>query len=450
VPRDVVALVSADDFVSAIRVYADRINDLLRRGGVPAFDAIDISETQALALLDALIDEPETVIDLAGWWFARAMDAINARASRATEFATIDEPVSLLAGTDREQQVRAALAALPEPERTAIVLRDAYDLPPQAVGVALGLDTQTASTLIASGRLGLVSAYDSRAAPDLSGHTGRTTVDVVSLSRLADGTLESPWAAPLRRHAANCPACEEMVETLARGRRLAAGLPIIAMDDDVRAGVLNRVGARADAELPSADEIQRAIDDDRDPGPPISPVFAVVVLVLALALGIAVAVVTRSDKPSRPAAAPTASSSPASSPSAAPSTTPTLPGPIPTLTPSLSPSASASPKRSKRPHHSPSPTPSKSATAPTTGPSLTLAPSHGPSGTTVTVRGGGWQPGTTVTLTYGHTGSTASATVDSHGRFVANLVATAVLPGAEEITVRDGSKSAEARFNQTL
>jgi hypothetical protein len=53
-------------------------------------------------------------------------------------------------------------------------------------------------------------------------------------------------------------------------------------------------------------------------------------------------------------------------------------------------------------------------------------------------------------LTYGHTGSTASATVDAHGRFVANLVATAVLPGAEEIVVRDGSASAQARFTQTL
>jgi hypothetical protein len=66
VPRDVVALVSADDFVSAVRVYSDRVNDLLRRGGVPAVEAIEICETHALALLDAVVNAPETVIDLAG------------------------------------------------------------------------------------------------------------------------------------------------------------------------------------------------------------------------------------------------------------------------------------------------------------------------------------------------------------------------------------------------
>ena len=291
-PRDVVALVSADDFVSAVRVYSDRVNDLLRRGGVPALEAIEICETHALALLDAVVNAPESVIDLAGWWFARAIEVTSGAAASPAP-AAIDEPISMLAGTAGEEQVRAALAGLPEAERAAVILRDGYDLPNQAVGVALRRGEESAAELTAVGRLNLVAAYDDRRAPDLSGHSGRTTVDLVALSRLADGTLESPRGAPLRRHVGNCPACEEVLESLAKGRRLAAGLPIIAMDDDARESLIDRVATRAEAVLPSHDAVLRAVDEDHDPGPVVSPVIAIVALVLALSLGIAIAVVSR-------------------------------------------------------------------------------------------------------------------------------------------------------------
>jgi hypothetical protein len=291
VPRDVVALVSADDFVSAVRVYADRVNDLLRRSGSPALEAIEVTETQALALLDAVVSTPETVIDLAGWWVARAIEHAN-RAGSTDNLPAIEEPISVLAGTTGEEQVRAGLAALPENQRGAVVLRDSYDLPPQAVGVALRRGAEPAAELTAIGRLALVAAYDSRPVPDLSAHSGRTTVDLVSLSKLAEGTLESPRAAPLRRHVGNCAACEDVYEALAKGRRLAAGLPISAMDDDARESMIERIGARAAALLPSHEAVLRAVDHDHDPGPTVSPVIAVIVLVLALALGIAIAVLS--------------------------------------------------------------------------------------------------------------------------------------------------------------
>jgi DNA-directed RNA polymerase specialized sigma24 family protein len=292
VPRDVVALVSADDFVGAVRVYADRVNDLLRRAGAHPVEAIETAETQALALLDAVVRAPETVIDLAGWWFARSMETIGRDGGKAPHTA-VEEPVSVLAGTTGEEQVRAALAGLREAERNAVVLRDCYDLPPQAVGVALRRGLDPAAALTSTGRLQLVSVYDARQIPSLAGHAGRTTVDVVSLSRLADGSLEPPRAAPLRRHVANCTACEDVLESLAKGRRLAAGLPIIAMDDDSRLALINRVSGRAVALLPSHEAVLRAVDEDHDPGPAISPVIAVIVLVLALTLGIAIAVVSR-------------------------------------------------------------------------------------------------------------------------------------------------------------
>jgi DNA-directed RNA polymerase specialized sigma24 family protein len=449
VPRDVVALVSADDFVSAVRVYADRVNDLLRRNGVPALEAIEVCETHALALLDAVVNAPETVIDLAGWWFARAIE-LTSRTGETATLDALDEPISMLAGTAGEGQVRSALAGLPDAERAAVVLRDCYDLPPQAVGVALRRGTDSAAELTAAGRLHLVAGYDGRPVPDLSGHSGRTTVDLVALSKLAEGTLESPRAAPLRRHVGNCPACEEVLESLAKGRRLAAGLPIIAMDDDARSSLIERVSTRAEMVLPSHEAVLRAVDEDHDPGPVVSPVIAVIVLVLALALGTAVAVISRSSG----AAAPT-------------------PRPIHTILPSETPafSVSAVPKphhhsggatalptvrtstpTSKPTHHrTATPKSTKSSAPPDAGPpAISLSPNTGHAGTTIAVIGSGFRPGTTVDVSYANGRSTSTAIVNASGDFTAHLRADALLPGPETVSARDGSKSANAEFTQRL
>jgi hypothetical protein len=66
------------------------------------------------------------------------------------------------------------------------------------------------------------------------------------------------------------------------------------MDDDARESLIARVATRASATLPSHEAVLRAVDEDHDPGPAISPVVAVVVLVLALTLGIALAIVLHS------------------------------------------------------------------------------------------------------------------------------------------------------------
>jgi hypothetical protein len=446
VPRDVVALVSADDFVSAVRVYSDRVNDLLRRGGIPAIEAIEVSETNALALLDAVVNAPETVIDLAGWWFARAIE-VTSGAGSAPALAAVDEPISMLAGTAGEEQVRAALAGLPETERAAVILRDGYDLPVQAVGVALRRGEESAAELIANGRLRLVAAYDGRRVPDLSGHSGRTTVDLVALSGLADGTLESPRGAPLRRHVGNCPACEEVLESLAKGRRLAAGLPIIAMDDDARESLIDRVATRAEAVLPSLDAVLRAVDEDHDPGPVVSPVIAVVALVLAVSLAIAIAVVSHGA--SSPAAQPPA-------PINTPVVTETPSFPVaPVITPRHLKSTSAQPtitsttSRSGKPHTA---TPTANATKsrpPRAGPArISLSPTSGGSGTPITVNGAGFPPRTVVQLSYANGRSTSTARVDANGSFTGHLQANSLVPGNQTVTATDGSKSASAQFAQ--
>jgi DNA-directed RNA polymerase specialized sigma24 family protein len=427
--------VSADDFISAIRVYADRVNDLLRRRGIPPLEAIDILETHALALLDTVINAPETVIDLAGWWFARAFEMTSA--TREVSAAADDEATSVLAGTETEQRVRAALDALREVERNAVILRDAYDLPPQAVGVALRRGQDRAAELTAAGRLALVAAYDDKRSPDLSGHSGRTTVDVPSLSRLADGTLDSPRAAPLRRHVSNCAACEEMLETLARGRRLAAGLPIIAMDDDAREAMLERIADRAIATLPSHDAVLRAVDEDHDPGPLVSPVIAVLALLLAIALGVGIGALSRAGDNTLGPLADTP----------APSLTPVVPAF----------SVSPSPHRHKTPSPSPSatldltPTAAPTPTAPPVQvvyhPTITLSPTAGPSGSDFTVNGAGWVPGTRVFVSYAAKPQ-ASARVNSDGTWSASVVANSFLPGQRIVTVTDGPHTVHAFFTQ--
>lgn len=449
-PRDVVALVSADDFVSAVRVYADRVNDLLRRRGVPPLEAIEIAETHALALLDAVVNAPETVIDLAGWWFARAIEVTNAATSpEDTADDAGGEAVSMLAGTDAEARVRDALAGLPDQQSAAVILRDGYDLPPQAVGVALRRGSESAAELTAAGRLGLVAAYDERRPPNLLGHTGRTTVDLTSLSRLAEGTLDAPRAAPLRRHLNSCAACEEVVEALARGRRLAAGLPIIAMDDDAREALIDRVAHRAVAVLPTHETVLRVVDEDHDPGPAVSPVVVVIVLVLALALGVALGVVSRSGS---------------HSPGPLADTPPPTQAPV---TPLFSPTPSHRPKRHKA-SLSPSPqlsssapaAPTRSATASSTptvsdtptaviDPQVSLSPTGGRQGTSITVSGTGWPPNSRVYVSYAGRPA-GSARVHNDGTFSAHAVANSVLPGGRKVTATDGSYVMTAIFNQHL
>src|SRR6185312_10196972 len=132
VPREVVALVSADDAIAAIRVHADRVHDLLRRSGCGPQESVEVTESYAFALIDAIVNAPETVGDMAGWWFGRALELGRRLGGTADQQPEEQASTSVLAGTEGEAKVRAALATLPESERDAVLLRDGYDLPPQA------------------------------------------------------------------------------------------------------------------------------------------------------------------------------------------------------------------------------------------------------------------------------------------------------------------------------
>jgi hypothetical protein len=443
VPREVVALVSADDVVAAVRVHADRVHDLLRRSGCGVDESVEVCESYAFALIDAVVNAPETVGDLAGWWFGRALE-LGRRLGEPGGEPTSADTTSVLAGTSGESQVRAALASLPEQERAAVLLRDGYDLPPQAVAVALRRDLAMTQALIAAGRLRLVSHYDDRPVPDLTVHEGRATVEPGLLAAMADGTLAAPRVVPLRRHVAGCPSCEDAVEMMAKGRRLAAALPVVAMPDDARESMLERVSDRAHYVLPSVDDVLLAIDEDEEAPPVISPIAVVLAIVVALVLGVGVAALT-ANRPGGDSVALASPQPPSIAPSFPANASPTLsrsPKPHRSVTPSTTTSARVSPTSA------PANTPTSAAPA-TAG--ISIDPTAGPRGTTITVSGSGWTPGTLVTVRYSGTlaGSGGSATVDDSGRFTTTVNANAALPGSYTVTASDGSQTASQPFRQT-
>ena len=449
-PREVVALVSADDVVAAVRVHADRVHDLLRRSGCGAEESIEVCESYAFALVDALVNAPETVGDMAGWWFGRALDLGrrlgDAVAEPVTDQPAAEMPTSVLSGTSGESQVRAALTQLPEQERAAVMLRDAYDLPPEAVAVALGRDVEWAATLVASGRLRLASLYDDRPIPDLAAHSGRTPADLGTLGRLTDGSLPAQRSVPLRRHLGVCSSCEDVAERLTKARRLVAGLPVLAMPDDAREAMIERVAARAMTVLPSVDEVLLAIEEEDETRPAVSPLVAIVAVVLALVLGVAVAAVTSSEAAGNSGLTQTPDNS-----SAAPES--------PAFSVPATPSQSAkSPKPAKSASATPTATASTTATATTTTSvaplpdgTIALSPSSGPRGTHVEVTGTGWAPGVPVTVRYTGTlaTSTDSVTPNKRGTFTAHVTANGALPGSYTVSADNGSQSASQKFNQT-
>lgn len=441
-PREVVALVSADDAVAAVRVHADRVHDLLRRSGCGAEESVEVTESYAFGLLDALVNRPETVGDMAGWWFGRALE-LSRRLGDASAEPTDDESASVLAGTSGEAQIRAALATLPDDERNAVMLRDAYDLPIQAVAVALRRDEASAGELVGVGRLHLLSRYDDRPPPGLAGHSGRTPADLATLTALADGTLPAARAVPLRRHLGTCPACEDVVDALAKARRLTAALPIIAMPDEAREAMLERIAVRAAAALPTVDEVLTAVEQDDDTRPAIAPLAVVLAIVLALVLGVAVAAITRSGTGGRasdelPPVATAPTEEPSFSVSATPSAKPTATATRtarPSSTPSASRSASAGP----------------TSTRGETIAEITLSPTQGPRGTNITVDGTGWTPGDLVTVVYSGpiSQSRTAVTVNADGTFSTTVTANGLVPGDYTVQATGSNATASAPFRQT-
>lgn len=449
VVREVRALVSADDVVAAVAVHADRANDMLRRNGIPAYEAVDVLDRYAAELIAALERQPEIVGDLAGWWFGRCLSALAVEPfSQPADHGRVR---SLLGKGETEQNIRAALAGLPRLQRLAVVLRDAYDLPLAAAAVALDRSALSTADLVAAGRLQLMSGYDDTPTPAAAGHVGRAPIDIAALTAVADGSADPQVTLAQRRHVSACDLCEEMLERMGRARRLALGLPVLALADADRERLIDRTRARADDALPTQDEVVAAAVADVEPrGVPM--ILVAGLLFIAAVLGVGAGAVSRHlqasastgpvgsrplppvpvDQPVSPSGAPVTSSPPAAKR--------TLPPLIIRTSRTPPPSSSAAPARSR------SAPPTSSSAAATAA--MTITPTSGPSGTVIDVTGTGFLPGSTVSVTYGGMQGTTAVT-DANGAFTASVTASAALPGSYDVTASDGIDSVSQAFDQT-
>lgn len=439
-------LVSADEYLAAVRVHADRVHDLLRRLGCGPDTATEITTVTALDLLETLVERPETVPDLVGWWAHRAL-RLGRRAARDEQShgRRAGSATSVLAGSSGEAQVREALAELPARERTAVLLRDGYDLPPYTVGVALGGADDVVSCY-ARGRLDLVAHYDNRSPPDLAAHPGRPPADLDTLTCLADGSLLPAAATSLRRHVHGCPLCEDVVETSAKGRRLAAGLPVIALADEDRDVLLDHAEERARQLLPTAEEVllahERAADE-----PLLGRSRIITSLVAAVLLGVIAGYLTRPGPARTGIPLALGTPTPAATASSTPRPRVSRSSPAPSTTARTVASRSSTPPPPPNPAGS---SPQSSTVA------IQISPAQGPNGTTVTVTGTGWTPGTAVSVQFVDSAGTATsasqAVASAAGTFTTTVTAQdpSLLPTSCTVSAAGGGRHASAPFQRTL
>jgi DNA-directed RNA polymerase specialized sigma24 family protein len=440
---------SAEDVSAAVRIHADRVHDFARRLGCSGAAAVEVVETSALDLVEAVATAPHTVPDLVGWWFGRAR-ALGRRVSDTRH----DPPLGGgVLSADRDQVVLAeTLDTLPERERVALLLRDSYALSAPSVAVALGTEVDAAMETVGRARLAFLASVGDEDVLPTAGHA----VQLSALARLAEGGPVAAADATARRHAQACAMCRSVSDAQSRAHQMLAGLTVVALPEELRSGVLGRVDAQARAALPLAAELVLNDDDLLDDAPSrwLVPLYAVLGLIAAVVVGTILGLFlsrgssgTSASSNNDPNVLPEVTGKPVPTESPLPTAFPTLSGnPSPTVfvvSPTPSPgSASRAPS-------------STGAPEPATEPlALTADPSSGPNGTTVTLQGTGWLPRGTVAIDYldplgRQTGSHASATVDARGRFTTTLSAQdpANLPGRHTIRATDGTQTLSTTFD---
>lgn len=455
--------VSAERLSSLVRVHADRVHDALRRLGCGPQDAARTVEASALDLVDEVAGpgDPEPL----GWWFARARELAAQVPGSPGEGRPVGEGV--LASDSDQALLGAALGALPERARFALLLRDSYDLPAAVVGAALGTTADGALEEVGRARLDFLPGIDGEPAAVLADHAG----DLGVLARLGEGGPVEARDATARRHAQACTACRGVVEAQDWAHRLLGGLVVVALPNAEREPLLQRVEQRAREVLPAGGSVairaagavvERTVrDEDEDDvrRRVLSPLGVLLGLVLAVAAGLGLGLLlVRSPggisvalagggtplvtAPPLPRLAP----APADQVRRAQS-----PPPAETRVFTLPPATTAPPPPPPPP---PSPDPVQTTAAPSDAFAIRLDPASGPNGQELQVSGTGWTPGAPVTIEYldtlgQRTGSSATAVADGGGAFSVQLAAQDPqnLPGEHEVRASEGARSASALYD---
>lgn len=436
-------MLTADDVLAAVRVHADRLHDAVRRLGCGPEVAAHVVETASLDLVDTVARSRGDVQDPVGWLFARGRAL--ARGAAGGEDDALPLGGGVLGGDATQVRLAEALESRPERERSALLLRDSYDLPMPAVAAALALDVTAATEAVGAARLALLPGLTDAVAPRVPDH-----VPLTSLTRLAEGGQHAARESTAFRHTQSCERCAAVVDAQERARRLLSGLTVVALPDAEREDLLDRVAARAASVLPAAVPGTQEEVWEEEPRRRYSLSLMALGLVLALGAGVGIGVLTSRGG----SGAKVADQKPLPLVTAAPVLTV---GTLPTGT------ASPTPPPSPRVFYvTPSPTPTPSATpTPTASTStqaaLQLDPATGPGGSQFTVTGAGWLPGAQVTIQYlnanGTTSSTQQVVTDPQGTFTTTLTASGtslVNPaGPHTVTASDGSQQAQATFTAT-
>ena len=401
--------------MAVVRVHADRVHDAVRRLGCSGDAAVQVVQDSAVDLVEAVASRPETVEDAVGWWFARARAL-----ARRTAASSPDLPLGggVLA-VDEDQEVLAeALDQLPEQQRWALLLRDAYDLPVASVGAALGGDPATAMDQVARARLEFLPLVDDEPAPRVPPHQS----ELGSLARIAEGGPVAAADATARRHALSCESCRSLTDSLQRAHLLLTGLAVAALPERERAPLIARVEDLAYRRLPTTAQLVAAqqayaLEEEEDVEPRLfSPLLVTLSLVLAVLLGLGVGLLL-----SRTGGV----GSLVGSGGTAPEDVELLAPPSPAPEQLVSPPPVVAPRPRTTvfviPPPRPVPPPPPATPSPTAAPlAVSVDPSSGPDGATLTVTGTGWTPGATVRLEYLDptglpTGSESSVVVDDAG-----------------------------------
>lgn len=372
---------SADRALALVRVHLDRVHDAVLRTGCGPADAVEVVRATALALVERSAVEPGPADEAVGRWFADA-DAAGRQ---------VAGPASTLPGDDRQRGLQSAIDELPDGQRLAVLLRDAYDLPLAAVAAALGRDLPSTERVLGAAR---------RALPTADALHGLTVLGVSPAVR--SDVLRS-------------------VEDLAH-RRLPLARP--------RSGS-RRVAAAVPAQVLPVEPAPRLL----------SPLLAALSVVLAVLAGTGVGLLLgRQDGPQPGAGADSALPSGVAYVTPQPSVTAVPPPPTVAEVRPRTEVIVVPPSPLPTPSPTPTPTPTPAAV-----PALELSPAEGPNDTALTVTGTGFAPGDSVRLDYlDHTGvptgSSAVAVADDTGSLSTPLVAQdpAGTPGPHTVTATVG------------